>query len=286
MKRSLIIVLGLLLISITGIFAQDPNSSIDLNYVKDPVFLGVTFGYNRVMHSVTLPSFDEQGTLCPKFENGSDNGFWAGITYEQFFGDLSNSRQSLIFRALYSTYPSYLEVGGEEYPTQVRYYDDQGKLVDQKIVYSSTLNTQTINYAVASLEVSYKIKPIEGINLGITVTPTFDYALTKTYDQRFELLEPQNAQFKVNQDLIDRHKIKGYANNDRTIIINDGDIQNSSAIRVGLKAGIQYEINIPGGFYIVPALYYNFGITNLVSNNDWRVNALQIGIDIRKPIRF
>jgi hypothetical protein len=284
MKRSLIIVLGLLLISITGSFAQDPNSAIDLDYVSDPVFLGITVGYNRVMHSVTLPSFDEQGTLCPKFENGSDNGFWAGITYEHFFGDLSNSNMSLIFRALYSSYPSYLEVGGEEYPTQVRYYNDLGELVDQKIVYSSTMNTQTIKYDVVSLEVSYKIKPIDGINLGITVTPTFDYALTKTYDQRFELIEPQNAQFKVDPEFV----AKGYkyTNNDRTIIINSGDIPNSSAFRVGLKAGIQYEINIPGGFYIVPALYYNFGITNLTSNNDWRVSALQIGIDIRKPIRF
>lgn len=284
MKRSLIIVLGLLLISITGVFAQDNNSAIDLTYVKDPVFLGVTFGYNRVMHAVTLPSFDEQGDLCPKFQNGSSNGFWAGLTYEQFFGDLSNSNQSLIFRALYSTYPSYLEVGGEQYPTQVRYYNDQGELIDQKIVYSSTMNTQTIKYDVVSLEVSYKIKPIEGLNLGITVTPTFDYALTKTFDQRFELIEPQNAQFKVDPAYI----AKGYqyTNNDRTIIIASGNIPNSTAFRLGLKAGIQYEINIPGGFYIVPALYYNFGVTNLTSNNDWRVNALQIGIDIRKPIRF
>ncbi len=286
MKRSVIIVLGLLLISITGLFAQDPNSAIDLTYVKDPIFLGLTAGYNRVMHSVTLPSFDQQGDLCPKFENGSDNGFWLGITYEHFFGDLANSRQSLIFRALYSTYPSYLEVGGEEYPTQIRYYDDAGKLTNQKIVYSSTMNTQTIKYAVASLEVSYKIKPIEGINLGITVTPTFDYALTRTFDQRFELINPQNAQFEVNQSLIEDKTILRYENNDRTIIVNEGNIPNSSAFRIGLKAGIQYEINIPGGFYIVPALYYNFGITNLTSNNDWRVSALQIGIDIRRPFRF
>lgn len=284
MKRSLIIVLGLLWISTTGIFAQDPNSAIDLDYVSDPVFLGITVGYNRVLHSVSLPSSDDLGTLCPKFENGSDNGFWAGITYEQFFGDLSNSRQSLIFRALYSSYPSYLEVGGEEYPTQVRYYNDQGVLIDQKIVYSSILNTYKVKYDVVSLEVSYKIKPIEGINLGITVTPTFDYALTRTFDQRFELIEPQNAQFKVDEDFI----AKGYKyiNNDRTIVINSGDIKNSTPFRIGLKAGLQYEINIPGGFYIVPAIYYNFGITNLVTNNDWRVNALQIGVDIRKPIRF
>jgi hypothetical protein len=286
MKRSIIIVLGLLLISITGIFAQNEGSPIDLIYEKDPVFLGITVGYNRVMHAVTLPSFDKEGDLCPKFENGSDNGFWAGITYEHFFGDLSNSRQSLIFRALYSTYPSYLEVGGEEYPTQIRYYDENGNLVSQKIEYSSTMNTQTIKYDVVSFEVSYKIKPIEGINLGITVTPTFDYALTKTYDQRFELIEPQNAQFEVNQELVDDGTILGYTNNDRTIIVNQGDIPTSTAFRLGLKAGIQYEINIPGGFYIVPALYYNFGITNLTSDNDWRVSALQIGIDIRQPIRF
>lgn len=285
MKRSIIIVLGLLLISITGSFAQDPNSSIDLDFERDPVFLGVTFGYNRVMHSVSLPSSDELGTMCPKFENGSSNGFWAGITYEQFFGDLSNSRQSLIFRALYSTYPAYMEVGGEDLPTQVRIYNNQGVLVNQDIIWTSVVNTYSVKYSVASLEISYKIKPIEGINLGITVTPTFDYVLQKTRDQRFELLTPDNAQFNITDSVLQAKKFT-LANNNRTVIISQGNIDNANSIRIGLKVGLQYEINIPGGFYIVPAVYYNFGITNVAANNDWRVNALQIGIDIRKPIRF
>jgi hypothetical protein len=36
-----------------------------------------------------------------------------------------------------------------------------------------------------------------------------------------------------------------------------------------------------GGMYIVPAVFYNFGVTNLNSDFDWRVNALQIGVDLR-----
>jgi len=285
MKRSLIIVLGLLLISITGIFAQDPNSALDLVYTHDPVFLGITAGYNRVMHSVTLPSSDLNATLCPKFQNGSSNGYWLGLTFEQFFGKVEESNQSLIFRALYSTYPSYMEVGGDEYPTQMRISNAQGETIDQKIVWTSVMNTYTVKYDVASLEISYKIKPIEGLNLGLTVTPTFDYVLKKTYDQRFELVTPTNAQFNIADSILTKNHFT-LTNNNRTVIISQGDIPNAASFRIGLKVGLQYEINIPGGFYVVPAVYYNFGITNVVSNNDWRVSALQIGVDIRKPIRF
>jgi len=69
--------------------------------------------------------------------------------------------------------------------------------------------------------------------------------------------------------------------NDRTIIIKEGDIPESNAFRFGVKAGVQYEIITAGRTYIVPAIYYNFGITNLSSRENWRVNSLQMGVDIR-----
>jgi len=68
--------------------------------------------------------------------------------------------------------------------------------------------------------------------------------------------------------------------------MHEGDIQDVSKLRIGLKVGLQYEINIPGQFYLVPAVYYNLGLTNLSQEEDWRVSALQIGLDIRRAIRF
>lgn len=278
MKRFIIYVLGVLFISTAGLFAQDDTSPINMTYEREPIYLGFTFGYNRVLHQVTKPTNDLEKELCPTFENGEDNGFWAGITYEHFFGKIESSTQSLIFRALYSTYPSYLEIAGQEYPKNVRIYED-GKLVDSKIENTAVINKDVVDYSVLSFEIAYKIKPISGINLGITVGPAFDYAITSTNRQTFELLTPENAQFKEVSG-----KEYTYEDNNRTIVIADGDILESQQLRIGLKVGLQYEINIPGGWYIVPVVYYNFGLTNLSNALDWRVDALQMGIDIRRPI--
>jgi hypothetical protein len=37
---------------------------------------------------------------------------------------------------------------------------------------------------------------------------------------------------------------------------------------------------------IVPAMYYNFGVTNLSSQESWRVNALQVGVDLRWAVKL
>jgi hypothetical protein len=35
--------------------------------------------------------------------------------------------------------------------------------------------------------------------------------------------------------------------------------------------------------YVVPNFNYNFGVTSLSADDDWRVSALQFGVDIRFP---
>lgn len=247
-----------------------------------PIFIGPVFGYNRSLHSVSLKTFADAGNEnvapCPTFENGQDNGFFVGFTYEHILGDYKNSNSSIIVRAMYQTMPSYLEVGGDTYPSLVSIVDADGNVIQQKIINSSTLHILSVDYSMATFEAVYKINPFEGMNLGFTIGPTFDYALSKTFTQKFRLMEPLNARFR-RADNWEQLGIR-YENNDRTIVVNDGDIPNASGLRVAVKAGIQYEI-LMGRFYIVPGINYNFGITELSSDQSWRVSAVQAGFDIR-----
>jgi hypothetical protein len=247
-----------------------------------PIFIGPVFGYNRSLHSVSLKTFADAGNEnvapCPTFENGQDNGFFVGFTYEHILGDYKNSNSSIIVRAMYQTMPSYLEVGGDTYPSLVSIVDANGNVIEQKIINSSTLHILSVDYSMATFEAVYKINPFEGMNLGFTIGPTFDYALSKTFTQKFRLMEPLNARFR-RADNWEQLGIR-YENNDRTIVVNDGDIPNASGLRVAVKAGIQYEI-LMGRFYIVPGINYNFGITELSSDQSWRVSAIQAGFDIR-----
>jgi hypothetical protein len=312
MKRYLLLILSFLTIAGTTAFAQGGGggTSIDLDYVREPLYFGITVGYNRAMHTVELPSIADN--LCPTFPEGSDNGFYVGINYEHIFGNKANSKHGLIVRALYSTYPSVTNVGGAEYPSRFPKYVN-GELQEDNYVTSSTEHNIEIDYAVASIELCYKLKPINGFNLGITVGPTIDYALVADWNQSFDLIKPVDAQFKHQDENGnplrfdptpedkgngDDYVIADYANRKdnpgrvywsedyRSLMIHDGEIDEKTAIRIGLKVGLQYEMNLKNGFILVPAVYYNMGLTNLSPDFDWRVNALQMGVDIRYPIRF
>lgn len=259
-----------------GVRQQDP---INPQYQRSPIYLGPVFGYNRSMHTVDLASFDE--AICPRFQNGNSNGFYAGISYEEMLGDLNNSTSSIIVRLLYNTMPASLETSEAPIPSLVTVVTN-GQPSSEVILNSSTLHTQEIKYSMLTAEVMYKLNFIPGVPFGITVGPTFDFAMTKTQDQRYNLVEPLEAQFKISQDAI-KQGYK-YVNDDRTIIIKQGDIPESSSFRLGIKVGAQYEIIMPNRMYIVPSLYYNFGVTNLSSRENWRVNALQMGVDVRFSI--
>jgi hypothetical protein len=252
-------------------------------FEETPIYIGPVFGYNRSIHSVDLASFDE--AICPRFTDGNDNGFYVGFSFEHHLGkDATLSTSSFIFRVLYSTMPAFMETTEAPIPSLITIVNAAGDDIGETIIESATKHTQQIDYSVISAEVCYKINPIPGMGLGFTIGPTFDFALTKTQDQRYILVYPLEAQFRRDQKSIDELGYQ-YVDNDRTIIIKEGDIPNSNAFRLGIKAGVQYEI-LYNTLTIVPAMYYNFGVTNLSSQESWRVNALQVGVDLRWAVKL
>lgn len=281
--RFLLLAVGFSLISAVASFSQ--SNVITPQEEPSSFYLGPVAGYNKSMHTVELKTF-AQDPLCPTFVDGSDNGYYFGLSFEYLFGEVESSFSSIIGRLLYNSLPASLEQNDLDLPTRVAYI--QGTDTVDVIENTSIIHLNSVKYDVITFEVMYKFNPIRGTGFGLTVGPTFDFAMTKTQDQRMDLIKPLNAQFKREDDGdgngIPDYIDKGYeyTNNDRTIIISKGDIPESSAFRVGLKLGVQYEITLgKGGMYIVPAAYYNLGVTNLSSEFDWRVNALQVGFDLR-----
>jgi hypothetical protein len=277
MKLRFLLAFLIVLIALPGfkLFAQaDPENPLMPTYERPPVYIGPVIGYNRSMHTVDLASFDE--AICPRFEDGQSNGFFVGLSFEQHLGkDIKSSTSSFIFRVLYNTMPASLEVSEDPIPSLITIVDDAGNPVGEDVINSSTLHTQDITYSLVTAEVMYKINPIPGIPLGFTVGPTFDFALTKNQDQRYKLVQPLEAQFR--KDETSGYK---YVDNDRTIIVKEGEIPESSGFRFGIKAGMQFEI-LAGKWTLVPGIFYNFGVTNLSTAENWRVNALQMGLDLR-----
>jgi hypothetical protein len=278
MKLRYLLAFLIILVALPGIdLSAQATSENPLmpDYTRPPVYIGPVIGYNRSLHTVDLASFDE--AICPRFENGGANGFFVGLSFEQHLGkDAASSTSSFIFRVLYNSLPASLEVSENPIPSLITIVDpNTGEPIGEDLINSSTLHTMDINYTLLTAEVMYKLNPIPGMALGVTIGPTFDFAMSKTQDQRYKLVQPLEAQFRRNPDVSYK-----YVDNDRTIIIKEGDIPNSSGFRLGIKAGLQYEL-LAGKWVVVPGFFYNFGVTNLSSAENWRVNALQMGVDFR-----
>lgn len=240
-----------------------------------PFFIGLTFGYNRAVHTIS----DERvfptslGDLPPAdFSKSEKNSYYAGLTLEYLLGNPVNSHSSLFARLLYSSMPAYFSAPGPLFQA-VTILDGE-----EKIIYATTQHTLDVKYSVASLELQYKQNLFNTL-FGVTFGPTFDFALTRSEKQNFSLLPNKAAFSKGRIDELESNSYK-FEDNYKSLVVNDGDIKESSALRLGLKLGVQYEI-LFGRMYLVPSFSYNYGLTNLMSEINWRANAIQIGFDLR-----
>lgn len=257
-------------ISTSMLFGQD--NPLMPTKTGTPFYFGPTLGYNRSLHSADLASFAVQDAPCPQFSNGSSNGFFVGLNAEYLLDGIKDSKYSIIARVMYNTMPALFESEGLEnqtggYPT--RAYD--ATTGEQITVFSTTKHVNEVVYDMFTFEAQFKWIVFD--NLGLVVGPSADFVMTSTQDQTMQLLTPTNARFIEQPGEV-------YRNDGRTFVAKEGDIPNSSGLRFAIKAGIQYEIPFQG-FFVVPHFNYNMALTNLNADDDWRVNAIQVGVDVR-----
>lgn len=281
----------LMVIFTIGLFTESSYSQLDtpLEPAKEgkPFYFGPIFGYNRVMHNTNKPAVtidDPNAPKCPNFENGSANGFFAGVSFEYLLGEATNSNSSIIARLMYNTFPSYFEQQGDDLPTTVGIVQSDGSVVPTETI-TSINYLNDITYEAISLDLLFKFNFINSgkVGVGVVAGPTFDYTLTATELSRMRLVQPDNAQLIRNTKL-EQDFGYTYSPDMKELKFNDGDILNSSSLRMGLKIGAQVEFNFEK-FIVVPNIMYNLALTQLSSEHDWRVNALQIGVDVRFAIK-
>lgn len=274
---STIALIALFVLSNLPLFAQASDREDDplkFKSKRTKIYLGPLAGYNRSMHTADLASFADD-ELCPNFSEGTSNGFFFGLFYEHNFGEPVDSKHAVIGKIVYNTFPASFETGGSTYPSLV---DDITAPDGVSVVNTTTKHTLVVDYSTLSIEIIYRWNI--AYELGVCVGPVFDIPMTKTKTQKYMLIKPDNVQFK-KPDNWEAEGLK-YEDNDRTIIVHDGEIDGANSIRFGLKLGVQYEILLGTGIDVIPGVFYNLGLTKVSSTqSDWTVNAVQAGIDIR-----
>jgi hypothetical protein len=277
MRRGAIIAAALLVGGSWALAQQEP-SPLAPEIVPPRVFIGPAVGYNRSFHPANIASFAAQAE-CPVFRNSSANGFFLGATGEIILGDPRSSRSSIIVRLVFDNLPAtFKEVGGA-YPSRIPV--TIGGQDTTVIINTSTQHVLSVSYYALNAEVLYRLD-IGAIPLGVVVGPTFGVPVRATLQQRYELVEPEfvdvgGRRYYVQFEPDPNYR---YQNNGRMIIIRDGDIEERTGLRAGIKAGLQYELTL-GRWRVMPGMFYNFAITKVTSRENWRANALQLGVDFR-----
>lgn len=232
------------------------------------IFIGPVGGYNSSMHSSGFQSVAGD-VLCPDFQQGTANGYYLGFSGEYLLGKPQDSKSSIIARVVYNYFPASYREDGDRLPSNGP---------NNEVVFSSVQHVATIEYTTLDLELIYKLNLFNS-NFGVVIGPTVGMPLAAQIEQRMELVEPLNATF--DRTLVPDGE---YINGDRAIITRaNSDIEDRSGVRIAIKAGIQYEIPL-GRLLLVPCMYYNFGVTEVSAANNLRVNALQMGFDLRFAI--
>jgi len=283
----MMIALGIMIGTVAELKAQGGlNNPLAPSTERTVFYVGPVVGYNNVNHDnggAQFAGFAQSGA-CPTYTGGNANGFYVGLSGEYLLGGAKNSTSSIIMRVLYNTMPSSLSVeqtdenGGGSLTSRVNVIDKDGNK-ESRLVESNIDMYNEISYNLFSLEAVYKLN-IGDTPFGIVAGPVVDFAITKTQREVMEL-NTADLQFKeLDADALN----KGYRLEDGNTkyVFSDGDIDGSSSVRFALKLGAQYEF-LFGKWYLVPSVYYNFGLTNLVSGGDqtWRVSVIQVGFDAR-----
>lgn len=240
--------------------------------IRYPQSFGYYIGCNLNYHNIDIPA-NSGYTKWDINSNPTGTNFSFGLFYEYFFGHDKDlyARHSFVFRLLYN--PFKADITNE---TAV----DSSFLDFAQSLKTKAEQTIEIDYKTISFDILYKYNIFGGLVL--TAGPSVDIPVKKQITHRIDLDNNGNELFKplYNQKMSD-NEILYYANNFKRIIVKDGEIKNVKNIRFALKGGIQYEISTPSHYDIIPSLFYNFGLGNLVSTKDWKLNSIQLGIDIR-----
>lgn len=277
-KRNITIILFLASVFGTALF-QDANlkAMIEPDEPPSPLFLGPVVGYNKSMHFLEFKN-SAQEPIAPTLEDASGNGYFIGLGLEYLIGEPEYGNTSIIGRLMYNSLPATSDKNKINLPTRLTYIqgNDTISIIEESIMQ----RTNSFKYDVISFDLLFKYNPWRDAGLGFTIGPTFDYAIKNTQDQRLDLIEPSTAKFIVTEANLS--KGYRYINDDRTIVFSSGEIPNSNVFRLGIKIGLQYDIHLDQGMVVfVPSVNCNFGITNLSNDFNWRINAIQIGLDVR-----
>lgn len=210
--------------------------------------------YNINFHKADfLPSMINCVSCSPGFSNGNGSGFSLGLLYEMPLAT------DMLFAVRGGFYMKGASLTTKE-PAPDGFYDYQNDTwVDGLFEHSIDFSINTI--AIEPM-VNYRFWDELAAHAGFH----FSFLnLTKEFSHKEKLIEPSTGFFE---------------NGKRERLVSTADIKDVSSIGFGLIAGLSYEIplNEKRNMLLAPEVFYQYALTSVVSNVEWKIDNLRMGI--------
>ena len=241
MMNRILILLTILTISAK---AQDPRYGVVLNYGID----------SHIANFGSLPDFP---SCCPGYKDGSGSTFAFGFLYQHPINNklLIDTRLSVNMSSaeLKRSENVLVNVGGVE------------TLGSFEHILEPSLMNSTLQVGVA-----YNLFKELFVNAGIG----YGMNISGTNDQREELVNPSNTGEFVD----DNGNGIGRTRNSLS-----GDLTELSSSILSLNFGASYDLplNSENTMFLSPEVSYNLGLTEQVTNTEWTINSLRLGLAIK-----
>lgn len=246
------------------------DNPLDPTPSRRQILIGPSFAINRNYHTGGFRTLE--GATCPFFDDGTGWGYSVGLSAE--FLPSINGHWGIIPRITFEQRPGQFT---QELPNAKVLLEDP-VTGDKEVVDQTVSTTSVIDYTLLNMEVLYKyeIVTMGSFRVAVAGGPAFQYVMAGRNRQVQDLEEPQNARFLNPDNFVTE-------NNGRTLVFFDDDIPQRNATRFSVKAGVQGEIGLFGDQWILtPGIYYDYGLTEVTSTEDWKLNTIFFQVDFRR----
>ncbi|MBK9247190.1 MAG: OmpA family protein [Ignavibacteria bacterium] len=213
--------------------------------------IGVTGGLSVNQNVANFKGLPNVPSCCPSYGSGSGVGLMAGL-----MASLPISEKFELGLRF-----GYQNIGGSLLATEKETVDN-GQMVSGLFEHSITTTIGVLSLEpVVEYQLMTGLMLRGGIQAGIPMEGTFT--------QQERIIEPQTIVYREN----------GQKNR----LNYSGDLPDASKLMAALTLGVSYALpmNRNESLHLVPEVSYAFGLTNLMTSRDWKVNGIRLGVGLR-----
>lgn len=220
---------------------------------------GIYGDYGLNMHTADFRALPGVPNCCPKFQDGDGLGLSFGALFEM---DMTSE-------LFLSARLGYSDISGKLTRVEPTTIILNNTPVDGEFTHTVDAKIQAITTRILA---GYRIIPNISFYAGFGV----GNVINATYEQVETITNPSDRGTFIDGDT-------GFDTGKRTRNESYGDIPNQNNLRLFLSAGIGYELplNSDNSFRLMPEVNFDFALSNVVNEIDWKINELKAGIALK-----